>query len=134
MQVLDQLGGIRRVPRLHGPSVPPGGLGRNTSDAAIVRDADRRVAARHAEGAGGRVDLAGEIGGPVQLRPARCEPRARPRIERCVRAVSVLVDTSALYALLDRDDQDHEAALAALPALAEQELITHSYVLMSQSR
>jgi uncharacterized protein len=44
--------------------------------------------------------------------------------------VSVFIDTSALYALLDRSDQNHTPAVTALPALAGQELITHSYVIV----
>lgn len=45
--------------------------------------------------------------------------------------MTVFVDTSALYALLDRDDAQHPAARAAFPALLEnEELTTHSYVLV----
>ena len=45
--------------------------------------------------------------------------------------MSVFVDTSALYALLDRDDAQHAAARAVFPALLEtEELVTHSYVLV----
>ena len=45
--------------------------------------------------------------------------------------MTVFVDTSALYALLDRDDAQHSAARAAFSALLEsEELTTHSYVLV----
>jgi len=44
--------------------------------------------------------------------------------------VSVFVDTSAFYAFLAADDQDHEAARDAFASLAEQRRITHSFVLV----
>ncbi len=43
----------------------------------------------------------------------------------------IFVDTSALLALLDRDDEFHAAAANALPGLASEEgLLTHEYVLL----
>lgn len=43
--------------------------------------------------------------------------------------MSVFVDTSALFAALDRDDSNHAAALEAFERLAGvEELITHNYV------
>jgi uncharacterized protein len=44
--------------------------------------------------------------------------------------VTVFVDTSALYALLDKDDDEHEAAEAAFRALRGQDLVTHAYVVV----
>ena len=44
--------------------------------------------------------------------------------------MSIFVDTSALYALLDADDQNHQPARKALPTLEGEELVTHSYVLV----
>ncbi|HEV8537190.1 MAG TPA: PIN domain-containing protein [Candidatus Limnocylindria bacterium] len=44
--------------------------------------------------------------------------------------MSVFVDTSALYALLDRDDRFHKAAAAAFSGMADEELVTDSYVLV----
>jgi len=46
--------------------------------------------------------------------------------------VSVFVDTSALLAVLDRADQDHSAAAAALRSLlgADEDLVTSNYVLV----
>lgn len=44
--------------------------------------------------------------------------------------MTIFVDTSALYALLDRDDRFHSSAKAAFVGLAEQDLVTHSYVLV----
>lgn len=40
----------------------------------------------------------------------------------------VFVDTSALLTLLDRADPRHEPARAAFEALADDELVTHGYV------
>jgi predicted nucleic acid-binding protein len=40
----------------------------------------------------------------------------------------VLVDTSALIALLDGDDPRHPAAVTALASLRDAELVTHGYV------
>jgi predicted nucleic acid-binding protein len=40
----------------------------------------------------------------------------------------VLVDTSALSALLDGDDPRHPAAVTALASLRDVELVTHGYV------
>jgi predicted nucleic acid-binding protein len=44
--------------------------------------------------------------------------------------VSVFVDTSALYALLDSDDAGHERALLARDGILGEELVTHSYVVV----
>ncbi len=45
--------------------------------------------------------------------------------------MTVLVDTSALYALLARDDQNHEAAAAAFSGLRHRgPLVTHNYVVV----
>jgi predicted nucleic acid-binding protein len=45
--------------------------------------------------------------------------------------VTVFVDTSALYAALDRDDADHAAAAETLADLLGREmLLTHSYVVV----
>jgi uncharacterized protein len=45
--------------------------------------------------------------------------------------VPVFVDTSALYAVLDRDDASHRAAGDAYGTLLEQDtLVTHSYVVV----
>jgi len=44
--------------------------------------------------------------------------------------MTVFADTSALYALLDRDDRFHSAARATFAGLAGEEILTHSYVLV----
>lgn len=46
--------------------------------------------------------------------------------------MTVFVDTSALYAILDRTDPAHTAAKATLTdlAAAEEQLVTHSYVVV----
>jgi predicted nucleic acid-binding protein len=44
--------------------------------------------------------------------------------------VSVFVDTSAVYALLDGGDSNHERALRATERLLGEELVTHSYVVV----
>lgn len=44
--------------------------------------------------------------------------------------MTVFADTSALYALLDRDDGFHAAARAAFADLAGEDVVTHSYVLV----
>jgi predicted nucleic acid-binding protein len=48
--------------------------------------------------------------------------------------MSVFVDTSALYAVLDRDDENHTVAAEAFAALLEREaLVTHGYVVVEAS-
>lgn len=47
--------------------------------------------------------------------------------------MTCFVDTSALYALMDRDDDNHAAAGERFLALRGQELLTHSYVLVETS-
>jgi predicted nucleic acid-binding protein len=44
--------------------------------------------------------------------------------------VTVFVDTSAVYALLDAGDSNHERALRATARLLGEELATHSYVVV----
>ena len=45
--------------------------------------------------------------------------------------MTVFVDTSALYALLDRDDTQHQKAKSAFSGLLKkEELVTHSYVIV----
>jgi predicted nucleic acid-binding protein len=44
--------------------------------------------------------------------------------------VSVFVDTSAVFALLDAGDSNHERALRATESLLGEELVTHSYVVV----
>jgi predicted nucleic acid-binding protein len=44
--------------------------------------------------------------------------------------LALFVDTSALYALLDRDDQLHHEALILARSLEEAELVTHNYVVV----
>lgn len=48
--------------------------------------------------------------------------------------MSVFVDTSALYAALDRDDENHSAAAQAFSALLRSEtLVTHDYVVLEST-
>ncbi|MBA2385419.1 MAG: PIN domain-containing protein [Actinobacteria bacterium] len=42
----------------------------------------------------------------------------------------VFVDTSALFALVDRDDKFHGAARSFFPELATRTLVTHNYVVV----
>ena len=44
--------------------------------------------------------------------------------------MSVFVDTSALYALLDGDDAGHERALRGSERILGEDLLTHSYVVV----
>lgn len=43
---------------------------------------------------------------------------------------AVFVDTSAIYALLDRSDANHAAAASVLPGLRDRDTLTHSYVVV----
>lgn len=42
----------------------------------------------------------------------------------------IFVDTSALYALLDRDDASHDTAVELWPGLRGHRLVTHGYVVV----
>lgn len=44
--------------------------------------------------------------------------------------MSVLVDTSALFALIDPHDDDHEAAVATFADLADERRIVHNYAVV----
>lgn len=44
--------------------------------------------------------------------------------------VIVFVDTSALFALVDRDDEFHGPARSFFPELATRTLVTHNYVVV----
>jgi predicted nucleic acid-binding protein len=44
--------------------------------------------------------------------------------------LALFADTSALFALLDRDDAFHEEALTFARSLRETDLVTHNYVLV----
>jgi predicted nucleic acid-binding protein len=44
--------------------------------------------------------------------------------------LALFADTSALFALLDRDDAFHEEALTFARSLRETELVTHNYVVV----
>ncbi len=44
--------------------------------------------------------------------------------------MALFADTSALYALLDRDDEFHQKALIFARSLEEAELVTHNYVVV----
>ena len=46
---------------------------------------------------------------------------------------ATFVDTSALYALLDRDDEAHPAALEQATRLQDERLLTSSYVLVESA-
>lgn len=65
----------------------------------------------------------------VQFRTQRYQPRARPRIRRGF-SLLIFVDTSALYALVDRADRFHADAKRTFETLASEERITHSYVIV----
>jgi predicted nucleic acid-binding protein len=43
---------------------------------------------------------------------------------------AVFVDTSAIYALLDRSDANHARARSVLPTLRHRRPVTHNYVLV----
>lgn len=47
--------------------------------------------------------------------------------------MTVFVDTSAIYALLDRDDESHLAAADAFTALEEGPLMAHNYVVVESA-
>lgn len=48
--------------------------------------------------------------------------------------MTVFVDTSAIYALLDRSDENHEVAAAAFSRLGDHELLaTHNYVVVESA-
>ena len=42
----------------------------------------------------------------------------------------ILVDTSALFAALDRDDLNHSRAVAGFAGLVNERLVTHNYVVL----
>ncbi len=44
--------------------------------------------------------------------------------------MTAFVDTSALFALVDEDDENHGAASAILPTLRGEQLLTHAYVIV----
>jgi predicted nucleic acid-binding protein len=47
--------------------------------------------------------------------------------------VSIFVDTSALYSLLDRREKDHDAAAEAVADLGKAPLVTHNYVVLESA-
>ena len=54
--------------------------------------------------------------------------RPRTRTDAGGLALSILVDTSALYALLDADDANHARAAAFVPELPTRDPFVHNYV------
>lgn len=47
--------------------------------------------------------------------------------------MTAFADTSALFAVLDRDDDNHGAAAAAFGGLIEEGLVTHNYVIVESA-
>jgi predicted nucleic acid-binding protein len=44
--------------------------------------------------------------------------------------VTIFVDTSALFAALDRDDRDHSRAVTGFAEIVDERLVTHNYVVL----
>lgn len=44
--------------------------------------------------------------------------------------MTVFVDTSAVLAFLDRSDRGHEAIVASIERIGDEELVTHAYVVV----
>ena len=65
----------------------------------------------------------------VRVRAERHQSRTRSRARGGI-PLLIFVDTSALYALLDRDDRFHDEAKRTFATLENEERVTHSYVLV----
>jgi uncharacterized protein len=65
----------------------------------------------------------------VRVGPQRRQSRTRSRACGGI-PLLIFVDTSALYALLDRDDRFHDEAKRTFATLENEERVTHGYVLV----
>src|SRR5664280_871187 len=102
---------------------------RHVSVGALVREAVDTTFPEELEATQGRAPAVVRGARRVRLRPKR-HLRAPRRAARRVPVVSVIVDTSALFALLDRRDAKHASAVAFWTDPDDEDLVTHAYVVV----